>query len=153
MTITELQKRSQNSHSKKLANRYNKVELLIGELNVREIPHEVVTIINQKVDTINGISDSKMLSKQLRKSYYDILKIIEKELKLVPRNLYRNRWMAIGMSAFGIPMGVAFSSSIDNMSFIGIGIPIGMVIGMAVGSKMDKTAKEEGRQLDFDTTF
>lgn len=51
-----------------------------------------------------------------------ILKLIEKELKLVPKNSYRNRWMAIGMSAFGVP----------------------------IGAGMDKKAFEEGRQLDME---
>ena len=69
-------------------------------------------------------------------------------MKLVPKFYYRNLWMVLGMSAFGIPLGVAFSMSIKNMAFIGIGLPIGMAIGMIVGTNMDKKAFDEGRQLD-----
>jgi hypothetical protein len=58
--------------------------------------------------------------------------------------------MAIGMSAFGIPLGVAFGASLGNMGLLGIGIPIGMVFGMAIGSGMDKKAIQEGRQLDLE---
>lgn len=53
------------------------------------------------------------------------------------------------MSAFGIPLGVAYVSIIGNMAFLSIGLPIGMVLGMAVGAGMDKKALKEGRQLDI----
>ena len=57
--------------------------------------------------------------------------------------------MVLGMSAFGIPMGVLFGLSIGNMGMLGIGLPIGMAIGVGLGSSMDKKAYNEGRQLDF----
>ena len=57
--------------------------------------------------------------------------------------------MALGMSAFGIPMGVAFGAATDNMGLIGIGIPIGMSIGIAVGAQKDAQAAKNGLQLKF----
>ena len=69
------------------------------------------------------------------------------------KNHYRNTWLALGMAAFGIPLGVAFGTSSGNMGLIGIGLPIGMVIGMAVGSGMDKKAVESGRQLDLEIKY
>ena len=83
---------------------------------------------------------------------FRILKLIEKEQKLVPKNIYRNRWLAIGMSAFGIPFRVAFGISLGNMAFLAIGLPLGMAIGIAIGAGMDKKAFEEGRQLDLEIT-
>ena len=83
----------------------------------------------------------------------DILKLIEKELKLVPKNLYRDRWLAIGMAGFGLPFGVAFGAAFGNMAFIGIGIPIGLAIGIAIGSGMDKKALDEGKQLDVEIKY
>lgn len=59
-------------------------------------------------------------------------------------------WLAVGMAAIGIPFGVVFGISLDNMSFLGIGIPIGMGIGIAIGTAMDKKARDEGRQLDLE---
>lgn len=53
------------------------------------------------------------------------------------------------MTAFGIPLGVAYGSITGNMAFIGIGLPIGMALGIAVGTGMDKKAMKEGRQLDI----
>ncbi len=118
------------------------------------MPSEIVNLINQNIDEINSFSGSnKDLQKQIRKSQSNILKLIEKELKLVPKNLYRTRWMVIGMTVFGVPLGMAFGASLDNMAFLGIGIPIGMVIGMAIGAGMDKKAFEEGRQIDLEIKY
>jgi len=47
-------------------------------------------------------------------------------------------------------MGVVFGIMVDNMAYLGIGLPLGLAIGAAVGSNMDKKAKEEGRQLDVE---
>ena len=154
MEIKEIKKRPGINQDKKLANRYANFGILINELSKKEIPNEIVNSINQEIEEINSFSGSKRdLLKRLRKSRMSILKLIEKELKLVPKNLYRNRWLAIGMSAFGIPFGVAFGVSLDNMAFLGIGIPIGMVVGMAIGAGMDKKAFEEGRQLDLEIKY
>ena len=51
---------------------------------------------------------------------------------------------------FLIPFGVLFGTSLGNMGFIGIGIPIGMAIGIAIGTSMDKKAFDEGKQLDIE---
>ena len=57
------------------------------------------------------------------------------------------------MSAFGIPIGVAFGSSVGNMGLLAIGMPIGMGIGIAVGAHMDKKAADQGRQLDLEIKY
>jgi len=154
MDIKELDKRPNIEQDKKLTNKYVYFDKLIDELKKRELPSEIVNSVNQNIEDINSFSGSnKELRKQIRKSQSNILKLIEKELKLVPKNLYRTRWMAIGMSVFGIPMGAAFGASFDNMSFLAIGIPIGMVIGIAIGAGMDKKAFEEGRQIDLEIKY
>ena len=66
------------------------------------------------------------------------------------KNHYRNTWLALGMAAFGIPLGVAFGMSLRNLAFLGIGLSIGLAIGIAVGTGMDKKAFEEGRQMDLE---
>lgn len=151
MEIIELKKIPNTEQDKKISKRYAILEKLIGELKKRSIPAEIIKAVNNKVEEINSFSGSnKQLSKLILKSQYSILKLVEKELKLVPKNLYRSRWLAIGMSVFGVPIGLAFGASLDNMAFLGIGIPIGMVVGMAIGAGMDKKAFEEGRQLDLE---
>lgn len=154
MDIKELFINPNIGQDKKLKNKYVYFEKLIDELKKREMPSEIVNSINQNIEDINSFSGSnKDLRKQICKSQSNILKLLEKELKLVPKNLYRTRWMAIGMSVFGVPLGMAFGASLDNMAFLGIGIPIGMVIGMAIGAGMDKKAFEEGRQIDLDIKY
>lgn len=150
MKIIELTKRKNIDQDERLKSKYDGLEKLINALTKRDLPSKTGAEINQFIGAINAFTGSnKELRKQIRKSYHKILRLVEKELKLVPKNLYRSRWMAIGISIFGVPMGAAFGASMDNMSFLGIGIPIGMVLGMAIGSGMDKKAAEEGRQLDL----
>jgi hypothetical protein len=146
MELQELTPRTFQNTTSKEAVAFSKFELLLNELRMRNLPSEIVSKINLEIELINNTSTSE-LKKQLRKSNTKTLRILEKELKLVPKNYYRNLWMVIGMSAFGIPMGVAFGTAIGNMAFLGIGLPIGMAIGIAVGSSMDKKAHDENRQL------
>jgi len=146
MKLQELTPRTFQNTTSKMAVAFSKFELLLNELRMRNLPSEIVSKINLEIKLINNTSTSE-LKKQLRKSNTKTLRILEKELKLVPKNYYRNLWMVIGMSAFGIPMGVAFGTALGNMAFLGIGLPIGMAIGIAVGSSMDKKAHDENRQL------
>ena len=154
MELKELNKRPNIEQDTKLMDKYVNLEKLINELGKKEIPSEIANSVNQDIEEINSFSGSnKDLIKQFRRSQSNILKLIEKELKLIPKNFYRNRWMAIGLAVFGIPFGAAFGASLGNMAFLGIGIPIGMVVGMAIGAGMDKKAFEEGRHLDIEINY
>lgn len=150
MNFTKLKKVANYEQNKRLVKRYSALERLIQDLAKREIPAEVVESVNREIEKINSFTTAdKTLSKQLRKSTSKILTLLEKKLKLVPKNLYRGRWMAIGMS-MGVAIGAAFGVSMDNSGSIAIGIGIGMAIGLALGTRMDKKAKAEGRQIDFE---
>ena len=130
---------------------YNQFEKLISELRNKDLTVDLVNFVNAKIDEINSHKDlGKELRKKIKKDQTEIIKRLEKDLKIVPINYYRNTWLAIGMAAFGIPLGVAFGASLGNMGYLGIGLPIGMAIGIAVGTAMDKKALEEGRQLDVE---
>jgi len=154
MEIKELKKRPSIDQNKRLTSSYAQFDKLLMELKKKELPDEIVISINNGIDQINSISDSeKELRKQISMTQSSILNLIEKVLKLVTKNHYRNTWLAIGMAAFGIPLGVAFGSSMGNMGLLGIGLPIGMAIGMAVGSGMDKKALIDGRQLDMEIKY
>jgi hypothetical protein len=151
MEIKTLHKSPDIEQHKKLNKIFADFEKLINELKKREIPSEIIDSINQDIDEINSFPGSnKELLKLLRNTQFNVLKLIKKDLKLVPKNHYRNMWMAIGMAAFGIPFGVAFGVSLGNMAFIAIGIPIGMAVGIGVGTAMDKKAVENGKQLDLE---
>ncbi len=153
MNIKEIDKKPDIGKDKKLMRKFSDFEKLINELKKREVPSEIVNSVNQDIDDINAlVGSNRDLLKQLRKKQSGIMKLIEKELKLVTKNYYRNMWLALGM-AFGIPFGVVFGISLDNMAFLGIGIPIGMAIGIAIGTAMDKKALDEGRQLDLEVEY
>ncbi len=133
----------------KLAVEIQKLELLLAELQQRKLPDHVIALINPHTEKLNQISATqKRLVNSFRTVRVQIIRILEKELKLVPKNYYRTLWLSVGMAAFGLPLGAAFGLIMGNIGLLGIGLPIGMVIGMLVGSQMDKKAAQEGRQLE-----
>jgi hypothetical protein len=151
MELANVKERSAFMSSKRTKCRFNEFHKLILELGKRELPEKVINTINDHLEVVNSVSSSeKQWSKELLRKKSTILALLEKELKLVTRNYYRDRWIAIGMAAFGIPLGVAMGTSLGNMAFIGTGIPIGLAIGAGVGAGMDKKAFDEGRRLDLD---
>lgn len=154
MDIIELNKRPDIEQNKKLTRAFIQFDKLLTELKKKELSNEVIIFINNTITAVNnGSQQEKEVRKQIRKHQSAIIKLIEKEHKLVTKNHYRNTWLAIGMSVFGIPLGVAFGASLGNMGYIGIGLPIGMAIGIAVGSGMDKKAYEEGKQIDLEIKY
>lgn len=154
MDYIKIVKRPNIENDKKLLVNYQNFENLLSQLEQKEIPSEINNFINQEIEAINSFSGTDAeLSKKIRKTLSGILKRIEKELKLVPKNYYRGLWLALGLSVFGIPIGFAIALSLGNMAFLGIGFPIGMGIGVAVGTAMDKKAKNTGKQLDFEMKY
>ncbi|WP_299684243.1 hypothetical protein [uncultured Dokdonia sp.] len=137
------------TNEEKLKKKVTTFQNLLGELGERKLPEDVIMSINEHIMYLNGITTKGELSKELRKRQSKILALLLKKLKLVPKGYYRNMWMAVGMSAFGVSFGVAFGVALDNMAFLGIGIPIGMGIGIAIGTAMDAKAEKEGKQLEF----
>jgi hypothetical protein len=117
---------------------------------VPKISEETVREINERIDLINEKSGQEDdFNKLSRKKAHEVIKLLEKNHKIVTKSYYQNLWMAIGMSAFGVPMGFAFSTALDNFAFFAIGLPIGMSMGLAIGASMDTKAKKEGRYMDI----
>lgn len=140
--------------NRKLKEAYLNTKMLIDELSSRKLDSNVVAEINKQTEAINDFSEnSKKLRKQIQKSRRNILGILRTRLKIVPKNYYRNVWMAIGLAVFGIPIGVGLGLALNNMAFIGTGIAIGLPFGLAVGAILDKKSREEGRQLNFEERF
>lgn len=149
MSIVEPKYRSefQNQHVQKL---YTQFEQLITEIRRRSVPDSITDAINQYIQQLNAVTDNgDILRKTTRQKQTLILKLLDKELKIVPRHYYRTLWTALGMTAFGLPIGVAIGLSLGNIGLLAIGLPIGMAIGLAVGTSMDKKALAEGRTLDI----
>ncbi len=151
MKFKKLKPRPELGENSKLEKAYAQFEKLLDELTKKKLPEEMVHSINNEIEALNAITDSgKLLKKAITKRQSGIIRLIEKKLKIVPRNYYRNMWLALGMAVFGIPLGVALGTSLGNMAFLSIGLPIGMAIGIGVGTSMDQKAAREGRQLDLE---
>lgn len=151
MEIIELTLTAPTSPKSKLAKHISCYQALLEELKSKSLPEEQVSIINDQTSALNELAGTESeIIKKIRKNRNLILKSLAKSQKLVTKGYYRNLYMSIGMSAFGIPLGLIFSSIIDNYGFIGVGLPIGMTIGIALGTQLDQKAKNEGRQLTLE---
>ncbi|MFY0483174.1 hypothetical protein ACI6PS_11255 [Flavobacterium sp. PLA-1-15] len=130
---------------------YAQLGALLQELEKKTLSDEVVRSINQDIEELNSTSASgSSLEKLAKQKQTNIVKLVEKHHKIVPQNYYRNIWLAVGMSAIGLPIGTLFGLLMGNMALLAIGLPIGMGIGVVVGTNMDKKAAAEGRQLDIE---
>ncbi|KAB7729039.1 hypothetical protein F5984_15415 [Rudanella paleaurantiibacter] len=135
----------------KTVEQYNQLKNLLSALNQKQLTPDIIALIDREIDHINYANDTgKKLEKSVKAAENQIIKAVEKELKIVPRNYYKKLWTAFGFTAFGLPIGVSIGLLLKNIGLLALGLPIGMVIGFLVGSKLDKKAAEEGRQLDFE---
>ena len=130
---------------------YEQFERLILEIKKKKLPEEIELVINKHITQLNSITDTdKTLRNEIRKEQSKIVGMLAQKLKIVPINYFRKTWFVLGMTVFGIPIGSALGLSLNNMAYLGIGLPVGMSIGLAMGSRIDNKAKEEGRQLDIE---
>ena len=149
MELEKIAPRADIGQNKKAYKSFSQFMGFLDALKQQDLTDEVIEKLNSEIDKINE-APLKKLNTQIKKSQLKMLQIVEKEQKLVPKNYYKKTWMPLGMSAFGIPLGVAFGFAFDNMAFLGIGLPIGLCIGMLVGAQMDKKAEKEGRQMNIE---
>jgi len=135
----------------KMANQYKQLEAILNVLEARNLPQETTDFINQEIERLNAIADAdKSFARAIKNTENKILRYVEKKHKIVPQKYYAKLWLVLGMSAFGIPFGVAFGLVMKNMGLLGIGLPIGMGVGAGFGTYLDKKAFNEGRQLDVE---
>ncbi|MBA5791618.1 hypothetical protein H1R17_10365 [Flavobacterium sp. xlx-214] len=106
----------------------------------------------QEINTSNSLTTSD-LRKVIKKKQTVILRLIEKDLKLVPINYYRTLWLALGMTVIGIPLGVLAGVILKKSGLFALGLPIGVAIGVTVGTAMDKKAVKENRQLNVEIKY
>ena len=127
---------------------YQKLEKLIGLLNQKDLPDTVTGQINELVTQIpKTATNIKQIRKVLRTTTSKISDILRKEMGLVRKDYYRSLWMSLGMTIFGLPIGVAIGTAVDNLGLLAVGLPIGMFIGIVIGAGMDRKAAKEGKQL------
>ncbi|MEM7369061.1 MAG: hypothetical protein AAF587_10720 [Bacteroidota bacterium] len=148
--IPSLKDRPTLDQHPKLQAAYQKAQLLIDALNAKDIPLETEMSIREEIQKIDAYTGpEKGLAKVLRKGQRTILAIVRKETGLVSKGFYRTLWMSLGMTVFGLPLGMAYAIAMNNFGLFAIGLPIGMGIGIAVGSGMDSKAAKDGKQLEW----
>lgn len=148
----EAEKLRERQLSNKAAKQYEHFRELLTELSSRAAVTSFNATINKEVSDLNEIPKDvteKEFLRRMEKTKSRLFSKLAKEHKIVPQHYYRNLWLALGMSSFGIPLGVAFGILMGNMAMLAVGFPVGMAIGMAYGTHLDKRAKDEGRQLSL----
>ena len=154
MSIIELKERGSIIQKEKLNRIYIQFRELLEELRKRELPAAIIKSINQDIEELNLTSlTGERLGKVAKQKQRKIIKLLEKELKIVPKNHYRNLWLVLGLCVFGIPIGVVYGHITHHNGMMGIGLPIGMGIGICLGFWLDKKATKEGRQLNVEIKY
>ncbi|WKW47561.1 hypothetical protein P3875_05770 [Myroides sp. JBRI-B21084] len=155
MTIINLRGVKNLASDVKLNQLYNQFDTLLSELRKKEIPDSIIQLINKEVEEINTSNSltTNDLRKVIKKKQTAILRLIEKEIQLVPKNYYRTLYLALGMTVFGIPIGVLAGVFLGNPGLFALGLPIGVAIGVTVGTAMDKKAVKENRQLNVEIKY
>jgi hypothetical protein len=139
--ITDISDAHQNP---KVLQAINQLKELVVDLNHRALTMEIIDKINSEISLLNTSDFSR---KSIQKTETNIFHIVETHLNLVSKGHYRRKWLALGMTTFGIPIGVIFGLSVGNIGLLGVGLPLGLCIGIIVGNQKDKKAFQEGRQL------
>ena len=149
MAMHSLNLRSDLVDFPKVRNQYLHFQELIKELNTKHLNSQIIEQINVLINQID-ITSATELKNVLLKTQSKIIKLVEKESKIVPKNYYKMLWMALGMSAFGLPIGLLFGLAVGNIVFLSVGLPIGLGLGVVFGTSLDNKAEKEGRQLNWE---
>jgi hypothetical protein len=148
MKLSPIMKSPRFGNDELLEAEYAQLGKIVDNLRGKALPIHVTLQINDELACINYFTGSrKDLHSHLRKSKAKILKLLEKNLRLVPKNHYRNAWSFMGISFFGIP-SVMTGLILGEAELIAAGIPLGICVGMVIGLLMDRKAVQNGYQLN-----
>ncbi len=125
------------------------LNILISEIESKNIPEEVCYKINYQIDKVNSFSKEHevKIKKQLEITVHRILHILKRDLGIIPENYYRNQYLALGMTVFGLPLGALIATLTGNTSYLAFGMLLGIPIGIAIGSKKDQIADKENKVI------
>lgn len=149
MKIIDLNNKQNNNQSNKIVKHYSQLERLIIDLKEREITDKIIQSINDEINIINECNGTeKDFLCKVKEAKSNILKLIEKELELVPKAYYQNRWMVYGMMAGLIISLVLKQFGFDNTwNSVGMMLPMGLLFGLLAGKNRDEKAQKDGLQL------
>tara|TARA_R100001369_G_scaffold22674_3_gene41357 strand:+ start:23973 stop:24431 length:459 start_codon:yes stop_codon:yes gene_type:complete len=150
MNLQPIEYPSSIRRSEENRSHFQKFDSFLEELRRMELPPEVIVSLNNQLEKLHSFSGSeKQFFKKLKITKAVLLKILYKEVHVVPKNHYRNLWIALGLSAIGIPVGILLSLYLDNSIYIALGIALGSTMGVLIGNYLDNQAEEEGRQIEI----
>ena len=148
MKVVSLKRRESAFDFPKADELYIQFNSFVDELNNRSISENTINAINREIEEINSSTESGVGMKSLiLKKFAVILKLLEKEHKLVPKNYYQNNNLLKDSVVFGVPIGVVIGLITKDMALISVGMVIAMAISFVRGRIMDKKALKEGRQF------
>lgn len=151
MKVVSLTRRESVFDFPKSERLYKQFNSFIDELNSRSIPENTISAINREVEEINNSTENGIAMKSLMvKKLAAILRLLEKEHKLVPKSYYQNTNLLRDSVVFGVPIGVVIGLITKDMSLIFWGLPIAWVFSFLKGRLMDKKAFKDGRQFSVE---
>ena len=125
-----------------------KLAALIDALNERDLPND---FLESAADILTpepvSATNSPDLDKAIKAKRVQLLRLAQVKMNLSAPGHFRSQWTALGMTVFGVPIGLALSTATGNFGLLAVGLPIGLSMGIAIGSSMDTKAKQENRQL------
>ncbi len=120
MEILEPRERTDISEDQKLSKVYAEFGLLVKAIRKKQLTPTLISALNGNIERVNASTvGGKELMKLVSTSQKAMIKQMEKEMKIVPRNHFSKLWMVVGMSAFGLPFGVVFGLGLKNMGLLG----------------------------------
>lgn len=137
-----------SSVNDKTKKRHARLCALLRAAEAFELRPETESYIQDQLNTLKVPPEK--FSNALLRAHARILNRLAGKEKLTPPKYHTKLWLGLGVGAFGVPIGVAYSTAMENPAMIGFGIPIGLVIGLAIGAGLDKKAKAEDRCLDIE---
>lgn len=151
MEITQLNLNTEKISDDKAKKLYSQIQELIEKLNEKKIPSQAISFINKQINGLNvSTLTNSLLHKHLKNTQTAIIKKLEADHKIVPKNYYRNLWTALGMATLGLPFGTVLGLLMGNIGLMALGLPLGLAIGVGIGTSLDKKALQEGRQIDIE---
>ena len=148
MKINTVKQRPGFIGKKNTATLLNQFRRLTEELLQMDLSPDATEKINREIHYLNTLDDnSPILHHWVLIAQSRILQLLQKECQLVPKNYYRNSWMATGTGFLGLLIGLVIALSTRNMGLIAAGLPVGMIIGRIAGRSKDGKAAEAGKLL------
>lgn len=120
---------------------------IFSQLEQRNIDFQELEGFAQELQSV--LSSSPYSLSRLSQIKTRLTAHLKKEHGLTTKGYHQNLWMILGMTMFGVPLGMIFGFALDNFGLFAIGLPMGMPIGMGIGMAIDKKAQEAGTVLDI----